>query len=71
MELRHHPIPAEQEVESGDGQVGQRQAEEADVDPLAEPLSEEHGYVESVSHHPEKRHHGHEVRGHQRCHPEA
>ena len=71
VELRHHRVPVKNEIESGDDQVCQRQAEEADVDPLAEPLPEEHGHVESVAHHPEQRHHGQEVRGHQRCYPHA
>ena len=71
VELRHHRVPVEKEVESADDQVGQRQAEEADVDPLAEPLPEEHGHVESVAHHPEQRHHGQEVRVHQLCYPQA
>ena len=61
MELPHHRLHVDEEVVRGDDQVGQRQAEEADVDPLAEPLPEEHGHVESVAHHPEQRHHGHEV----------
>ena len=65
VELCHHPVPVEQEEEEGDDQVGHRQAKEADFDPLAEPLPEEHGHVESVAHHPEQRHHGHEVRVHQ------
>ena len=71
VELRHHPVPAEQEAKEGDDQVGQRQAEEADIDPLAEPLPEEHRQDESVAHHPEQRHHGQEVRGHQLCYPQA
>ena len=50
VELPHHPVPVGEKVEGGSGQVGQRQAEEADVDPLAEPLPEEHGHVESVAH---------------------
>ena len=51
LELSDQPIPGDEEVVSADDQVGQRQAEEADVDPLAEPLPEEHGHVESVAHH--------------------
>ena len=71
LELSDQPVPVEKEVESADDQVGQRQAEEADVDPLSEPLPEEHGHVESVAHHPEQRHYGYEVRPHQCTQNEA
>ena len=71
LELSDQQVPVEKEVESADDQVGQRQAEEADVDPLAEPLPEEHGHVESVAHHPEQRHYGYEVRPHQCTQNEA
>ena len=65
LELSDQPIPGDEGVVNAYDQVGQSQAEEADVDPLAEPLPEEHGHVESVAHHPEQRHHGQEVRHHQ------